>query len=181
MKYICEVCGYVHEGDNPPAECPICHAPASAFKAMEEDKVTLASEHKIGVPGTPDDILESLRNEFMGECTEVGMYLAMARVAFREGYAEIGTYFEKAAYEEAGHASRYAELLGDEAIVTSSTKENLSRRVQAEFGACNGKTGLAGKAKELGLDPIHDSVHEMARDEARHGQAFEGLLKRYFG
>ena len=181
MKFICEVCGYIFEGEQPPAVCPVCKAPASKFKAMEEGKITLASEHVLGVAkDAPEDIKKDLAAQFMGECTEVGMYLAMARVAYREGYPEVGMYYEKAAYEEAGHASRFAELLGDDTVLSNSTKENLRRRVDAEFGACNGKTDIASRAKAAGLDAIHDSVHEMARDEARHGQAFEGLLKRYF-
>ncbi len=179
MKFVCSVCGYVHEGDNPPAECPICHAPAEKFKAQEGEK-TWASEHVVGVAkGAPEDIIKDLRSNFEGECSEVGMYLAMARVAMREGYPEIGMYYEKAAFEEAEHAAKFAELLGE--VVTDSTKKNLEMRVDAENGATTGKTDLAKRAKALNLDAIHDTVHEMARDEARHGKAFEGLLKRYFG
>ncbi len=179
MKFVCSVCGYVHEGDNPPAECPICHAPAEKFKAQEGEK-TWASEHVVGVAkGAPEDIIKDLRSNFEGECSEVGMYLAMARVAMREGYPEIGMYYEKAAFEEAEHAAKFAELLGE--VVTDSTKKNLEMRVDAENGATAGKTDLAKRAKALNLDAIHDTVHEMARDEARHGKAFEGLLKRYFG
>ena len=179
MKYVCQVCGYVHEGDNPPAECPICHAPAEKFTAQPADK-TWAAEHVVGVAqGVREDIVKDLRANFEGECSEVGMYLAMARVAHREGYPEIGLYWEKAAYEEAEHAAKFAEMLGE--VVTDSTKKNLEMRVDAENGATAGKTDLAKRAKELGLDAIHDTVHEMARDEARHGKAFEGLLKRYFG
>ena len=155
-KYVCQVCGYVYEGDAAPAECPICHAPASKFTKQAD-----------------------LRANFQGECSEVGMYLAMARVAHREGYPEIGLYWEKAAYEEAEHAAKFAELLGE--VVTDSTKKNLEMRVDAENGATAGKFDLAKRAKALNLDAIHDTVHEMARDEARHGKAFEGLLKRYFG
>ena len=178
MKYVCSVCGYVHEGDTPPAECPQCHAPASKFVAQSGDK-SWAAEHVVGVAaGAPEDILNDLRANFNGECTEVGMYLAMARVAHREGYPEIGLYWEKAAYEEAEHAAKFAELLGE--VVTPSTKKNLEMRVEAEHGATAGKTDLAKRAKALNLDAIHDTVHEMARDEARHGKAFEGLLKRYF-
>ena len=178
MKYVCSVCGYVHEGDTPPAECPQCHAPASKFVAQSGDK-SWAAEHVVGVAaGAPEDILNDLRANFNGECTEVGMYLAMARVAHREGYPEIGLYWEKAAYEEAEHAAKFAELLGE--VVTPSTKKNLELRVEAEHGATAGKTDLAKRAKALNLDAIHDTVHEMARDEARHGKAFEGLLKRYF-
>ena len=181
MKFVCTVCGYVAEGDNPPAECPVCHAPAEKFKEQVGEKVW-ASEHVVGVgkgAGVPEDIVKDLRSNFEGECSEVGMYLAMARVAFREGYPEIGLYYEKAAYEEAEHAAKFAELLGE--VVTDSTKKNLEMRVDAENGATSGKTDLAKRAKELNLDAIHDTVHEMARDEARHGKAFEGLLKRYFG
>ena len=172
MKWVCTVCGYVHEGAEPPAECPICHVPADKFKAMDEEK-SWAAEHVVGIAqGVDPEIVE-------GECSEVGMYLAMARVAHREGYPEIGLYWEKAAYEEAEHAAKFAELLGE--VVTDSTKKNLEMRVDAEYGATKGKTDLAKRAKELGLDAIHDTVHEMARDEARHGKALEGLLKRYFG
>ncbi len=178
MKYVCQVCGYVHEGDSAPSECPICHAPAEKFTVQAGDK-TWAAEHVVGVAkGVPEDILKDLRANFEGECSEVGMYLAMSRVAFREGYPEIGMYWEKAALEEAEHAAKFAELLGE--VVTDSTKKNLEMRVDAENGATAGKTDLAKRAKELGLDAIHDTVHEMARDEARHGKAFEGLLKRYF-
>ena len=179
MKYVCSVCGYVHEGDTPPAECPQCHAPASKFVAQTGDK-SWAAEHVVGVAaGAPEDILNDLRANFNGECTEVGMYLAMARVAHREGYPEIGLYWEKAAYEEAEHAAKFAELLGE--VVTPSTKKNLEMRVEAEHGATAGKTDLAKRAKALNLDAIHDTVHEMARDEARHGKALAGLLARYFG
>ena len=179
MKYVCQVCGYVHEGDSAPEECPICHAPAEKFTAQSDDK-TWAAEHVVGVAkDVPEEILEGLRANFTGECTEVGMYLAMARVAHREGYPEVGMYYEKAAYEEAEHAAKFAELLGE--VVTDSTKKNLQMRVDAENGATAGKVDLAKRAKELGLDAIHDTVHEMARDEARHGKAFEGLLNRYFG
>ena len=178
-KYVCQVCGYVFEGDAAPAEYPICHAPASKFTKQEEGK-TWAAEHVVGVAkGAPEDIIADLRANFQGECSEVGMYLAMARVAHREGYPEIGLYWEKAAYEEAEHAAKFAELLGE--VVTDSTKKNLEMRVDAENGATAGKFDLAKRAKALNLDAIHDTVHEMARDEARHGKAFEGLLKRYFG
>ena len=159
--------------------CPVCGAPAEKFVEQAGD-MTWASEHVVGVAkGAPEEILQGLRENFQGECTEVGMYLAMARVAHREGYPEIGLYWEKAAYEEAEHAAKFAELLGE--VVTDSTKKNLQMRVEAENGATQGKTDLAKKAKELNLDAIHDTVHEMARDEARHGKAFAGLLKRYFG
>ena len=178
-KFVCTVCGYVHEGDAAPEFCPICKAPASKFKEQEGEKVW-ASEHVVGVAkDVPEEIKAGLRENFQGECTEVGMYLAMARVAHSEGYPEIGLYWEKAAYEEAEHAAKFAELLGE--VVTDSTEKNLQMRVDAENGATAGKTELAKKAKALNLDAIHDTVHEMARDEARHGKAFEGLLKRYFG
>ena len=178
-KWVCDVCGYVHEGDEAPESCPICKAPASKFSKQEGD-LTWAAEHVVGVAaGVREDILADLRANFEGECSEVGMYLAMARVAHREGYPEIGLYWEKAAYEEAEHAAKFAELLGE--VVTDSTKKNLEMRVAAENGATAGKTDLAKRAKELGLDAIHDTVHEMARDEARHGKALKGLLDRYFG
>lgn len=177
-KFVCSVCGYVHEGNEPPAACPQCKAPAEKFREQTGDK-SWAAEHVVGVAkGVPSDILEGLRMNFQGECTEVGMYLAMSRVAHREGYPEIGLYWEKAALEEAEHAAKFAELLGE--VVTDSTKKNLEMRVEAENGATMGKVELAKRAKEEGLDAIHDTVHEMARDEARHGRAFEGLLKRYF-
>jgi len=179
MKYVCTVCGYVHEGDNPPESCPVCKAPAEKFKAQAGER-TWAAEHVVGVAqGVDAEILQGLRENFTGECTEVGMYLAMARVAHREGYPEIGLHWEKAAYEEAEHAAKFAELLGE--VITDSTKKNLEMRVDAENGATAGKMAIAKKAKELGLDAIHDTVHEMARDEARHGKAFKGLLERYFG
>lgn len=177
-KFVCSICGYVHEGDSAPAECPICHAPASKFTEQSGERVW-ADEHKVGVAqGCDEEILKGLRMNFEGECTEVGMYLAMARVAHREGYPEVGMYYEKAAYEEAEHAAKFAELLGE--VVTDSTKKNLELRVDAECGATAGKKELASLAKKLNLDAIHDTVHEMAKDEARHGKAFEGLLKRYF-
>ena len=179
MKFVCSVCGYVHEGDEAPEKCPQCKVPADKFVKQDDDR-TWAAEHVVGVASdAPEDIKEDLRANFMGECTEVGMYLAMARVAHREGYPEIGLYWEKAAYEEAEHAAKFAELLGE--VVTDSTKKNLEMRVEAENGATMGKFELAKMAKELNLDAIHDTVHEMARDEARHGKAFEGLLARYFG
>ncbi|MBO4462285.1 MAG: NADH peroxidase [Lachnospiraceae bacterium] len=178
MKYVCSVCGYVHEGDEAPAECPICHAPADKFN-KQEGEMTWAAEHVVGVAkGAPAEIIEGLRANFNGECTEVGMYLAMSRQAYREGYPEVGDYYEKAAFEEAEHAAKFAELLGE--VLTDSTKQNLKVRVEAENGATAGKVELAKKAKELNLDAIHDTVHEMARDEARHGKAFKGLLERYF-
>ncbi len=178
MKFVCQVCGYVHEGDAAPEKCPVCNAPASKFTQQGGD-MTWAAEHVVGVAkDVPEDIKMDLRANFNGECSEVGMYLAMSRVAFREGYPEIGYYWEKAAYEEAEHAAKFAELLGE--VVTDSTKKNLQMRVDAENGATMGKADLAKRAKALNLDAIHDTVHEMARDEARHGKAFEGLLKRYF-
>ena len=178
MKWVCKVCGYVHEGSEAPEFCPLCKAPATKFAVMGGEK-TWAAEHVVGVASdAPEEIKMGLRENFAGECSEVGMYLAMARVAHREGYPEIGLYWEKAAYEEAEHASKFAELLGE--VVTDSTKKNLEMRVDAENGATAGKFELAKLAKELNLDAIHDTVHEMARDEARHGKAFEGLLKRYF-
>ena len=177
-KFVCSVCGYVHEGDSAPEKCPVCKVPASKFVEQGEER-TWAAEHVVGVAqGAPADIIADLRANFEGECSEVGMYLAMARVAHREGYPEIGLYWEKAAWEEAEHAAKFAELLGE--VVTDSTKKNLELRVEAENGATSGKFDLAKRAKALNLDAIHDTVHEMARDEARHGKAFEGLLKRYF-
>lgn len=178
-KYVCNVCGYVYEGDEPPIECPVCKAPAEKF-TKQDAEMTWAAEHVVGVAkGAPEDILKDLRANFTGECTEVGMYLAMARVAYREGYPEIGEYWRRAALEEAEHAAKFAELLGE--VLTDSTEKNLKMRVEAENGATAGKTDLAKRAKALNLDAIHDTVHEMARDEARHGKAFAGLLKRYFG
>ena len=178
-KFVCSGCGYVYEGEAAPEKCPQCGAPASKFTEQSGD-MTWASEHVVGVAkGVSEDILEDLRANFNGECSEVGMYLAMARVAHSEGYPEIGLYWEKAAYEEAEHAAKFAELLGE--VVTDSTKKNLEMIFDAENGATAGKTDLAKRAKAAGLDAIHDTVHEMARDEARHGKAFAGLLKRYFG
>ena len=177
-KYVCAICGYVHEGDNPPEFCPQCKAPASKFSEQKEG-LSWAAEHVVGIAkGIDPEILEGLRQNFNAECSEVGMYLAMARVAYREGYPEVGSYYEKAAWEEAEHAAKFAELLGE--VVTDSTKKNLELRVMAENGATAGKMEIAKKAKALNLDAIHDTVHEMARDEARHGKAFEGLLNRYF-
>lgn len=177
-KFVCGVCGYVHEGDTPPEECPVCHAPASKFTEMTGER-EWACEHVVGIAqGVDEDILHDLRANFEGECSEVGMYLAMSRVAHREGYPEIGLYYEKAAHEEAEHAAKFAELLGE--VVTDSTKKNLEMRVDAENGATAGKFDLAKRAKAKDLDAIHDTVHEMAKDEARHGRAFEGLLNRYF-
>ena len=188
-KYVCPVCGYVHEGDTPPEFCPVCKVPGDRF-TLVEGEMKLAAEHEFGIGTKLDNvseedkayILEQLKANFNGECSEVGMYLCMARIAHREGYPEIGLYWEKAAYEEAEHAAKFAELLGSELEpkMTASTKDNLAWRVDCEYGATKGKFDLAACAKKNGLDAIHDTVHEMARDEARHGKAFEGLLKRYF-
>ena len=188
MKYRCTVCGHIYDEEREGVKfadlpdtwtCPTCGAPKSKFVPVVEGQ-TWASEHVLGVAkDVPEDIKNDLRANFNGECSEVGMYLAMSRVAFREGYPEIGLYYEKAAMEEANHASRFAELLGE--VLTDSTKKNLEMRVEAEFGATEGKTDLAKRAKQANLDAIHDTVHEMARDEARHGKAFKGLLERYFG
>ncbi len=178
-KFRCTICGEIVEGMEAPDNCPLCKAPASKFVEVKEEGLDWAAEHVIGVAkDAPMEIIEGLRANFNGECTEVGMYLAMARAAFREGYPEIGMYWEKAAYEEAEHAAKFAELLGE--CVSPLSKENLKVRIEAENGATLGKFELAKKAKELGLDAIHDTVHEMARDEARHGKAFEGLYKKYF-
>ena len=177
-KYVCSVCGYVHEGDEAPEQCPVCKAPAEKFVKQEGD-LSWASEHVVGVAkGVSEDILSDLRANFNGECSEVGMYLAMARVAHREGYPEISAAFTKYAFEEAEHAAKFAELLGE--VITDSTKKNLQMRAEAEAGACEGKFDLAKRAKAQNLDAIHDTVHEMAKDEARHGAGFAGLLKRYF-
>ena len=189
-KFVCKVCGYIYEGDAAPAECPVCHAKSNMFEEVKGE-LKLAAEHEFGVYGStvknnPDIsaedkkyIFDQLMANFNGECSEVGMYLCMARIAHREGYPEVGLYWEKAAYEEAEHAAKFAEMLGE--VVTPSTKKNLEMRVAAENGATLGKFELAKKAKAANLDAIHDTVHEMARDEARHGKAFEGLLNRYFG
>ena len=193
-KFVCTVCGYIYEGEAAPAECPVCHAKSDAFKEVKGE-LTLAAEHKFGiyaetVKNNPDIseedkkyIFDQLMANFNGECSEVGMYLCMARIAHREGYPEIGLYWEKAAYEEAEHAAKFAELLGSdlEANMKADTKSNLAWRVDCEFGATQGKVDLATVAKKNNLDAIHDTVHEMARDEARHGKALKGLLERYFG
>ncbi len=177
-KFVCTVCGYVHEGDQAPAGCPICKAPASKFVEQSGD-LSFADEHRVGIiEGVDARIVEGLRQNFTGECSEVGMYLAMSRVADREGYPEIAEAFKRYAFEEAEHASKFAEILGE--VLTSSTQKNLEMRVAAEQGACAGKKELATLAKQLNLDAIHDTVHEMAKDEARHGSGFNGLLKRYF-
>jgi len=178
-KWVCSVCGYVYEGEAAPEQCPVCKVGADKF-TKQEGEMSWAAEHVVGVAkGVSEDIIMDLRANFEAECSEVGMYLAMARVAHREGYPEVGLYYEKAAWEEAEHAAKFAELLGE--VVTDSTKKNLELRVAAENGATAGKVDLAKRAKEANLDAIHDTVHEMARDEARHGKAFAGLLKRYFG
>ena len=193
-KYVCKVCGYVHEGDNAPDECPVCKAKKAMFEKVEGD-LKLAAEHVYGVyaqtvKNNPDIseedkkyIFEQLKANFTGECSEVGMYLCMSRIAAREGYPEIALYWEKAAFEEAEHAAKFAELLGEdlEPNMKATTKDNLKWRVDCEFGATAGKVELATCAKKNGLDAIHDTVHEMARDEARHGKALKGMLERYFG
>ena len=176
--WVCSVCGYVYERAQAPEQCPVCKASSDKF-VEQSGELTWAAEHVIGVAkDVPEDIKKDLRANFEGECCEVGMYLAMSRAAYREGYPEVGDYYRQAAFEEADHASRFAELLGE--VVSASTKENLEARVKAENGATAGKVDLAKRAKAHDLDAIHDTVHEMARDEARHGKAFYGLLKRYF-
>ena len=180
-KFICTVCGYIHEGDAAPEKCPLCKAPASKFNEMVETEggLEFADQHVIGVAkGCDEEMLKDFNNHFLGECTEVGMYLAMSRQADREGYPEIAEAFKKYAFEEAEHAAKFAELLGE--VVTNSTKKNLELRAAAEAGACEGKFEIAKRAKQLNYDAIHDTVHEMAKDEARHGAGFAGLLKRYF-
>lgn len=179
-KFVCSVCGYIYEGEAAPAVCPVCKAPASKFNKIEESvELVWADDHKVGsAQGLDAEVIAGLKENFEGECSEVGMYLAMARVAFREGYPEVGLYYEKAAHEEAEHAAKFAELLGE--VVTDSTAKNLELRYMAENGACEGKLKLAKRAKELGYDAIHDTVHEMAKDEARHGRAFKGMYDRYF-
>ena len=179
MKWVCSVCGYVYEGPEAPEKCPVCGAPKEKFTLMTEDRV-YADEHRIGVAkGLDERVVEGLKMNFAGECAEVGMYIAMARQADREGYPEVAEAFKRYAYEEADHASRFAEMLGE--VLTDSTKKNLEMRVEAEWGANKGKKELATLAKELGYDAVHDSVHEMCKDEARHGKGFDGLLKRHFG
>ena len=178
MKWVCQVCGYVYEGDKPPEVCPQCKAPASKF-SQQTGAQTFAAEHVVGIAkGVDADIVKDLQAHFNGECCEVGMYLAMSRVAEREGYPEIADAYKRYAFEEAEHAAKFGELLGE--VVTDSTKKNLELRIDAEYGACAGKTDIAKRAKEKGLDAIHDTVHEMAKDEARHCAGFRGLLKRYF-
>lgn len=179
-KFVCTVCGYVHNGDMAPDNCPICKAPAEKFMEQSEGQMTWADEHRIGVAKDVEpEIIESLRANFMGECTEVGMYLAMSRQADREGFPEVAEAYKRIAFEEAEHAAKFAELLGE--VVVADTKKNLEMRVDAEHGACQGKKDLATLAKKLNYDAIHDTVHEMCKDEARHGAAFKGLLKRHFG
>ena len=181
-KFRCTVCGYIHEGDAAPEKCPLCKAPASKFEELPDEAtgdLVVEDEHVIGVAkGCDEEMIKDLNNHFMGECTEVGMYLAMSRQADREGYPEVAEAFKRYAWEEAEHASKFAELLGD---VVWNTKTNLEKRMMAEQGACADKKRIATRAKQLNLDAIHDTVHEMAKDEARHGKGFEGLYKRYFG
>jgi len=178
-KFICTICGYVHEGNAAPEVCPQCKAPASKFNEQSGEGLQYADEHRIGVAKDADpQILEGLRQHFLGECTEVGMYLAMSRQADREGYPEVAEAYKRIAWEEAEHAAKFAELLGE--VVDVSTKKNLEMRVLAEHGATQGKKDIAVLAKQLNLDAVHDTVHEMCKDEARHGMAFQGLLKRYF-
>ena len=180
-KFRCKVCGYIHEGDAAPAECPVCHVKADKFEEIvaTEGALTWADEHKLGVAkGVDPEIVKGLREHFNGECGEVGMYLAMSRQAERDGYPEVAEAYKRYAFEEAEHAAKFAELLGE--VLTKDTKKNLEMRADAEAGACEGKLALAKRAKELGYDAIHDTVHEMAKDEARHGAGFKGLLKRYF-
>ena len=189
-KFVCKVCGYIYEGDAAPAECPVCHAKSNMFEEVKGE-LKLAAEHEYGVYGAtvknnPDIsaedkqyIFDQLKANFNGECSEVGMYLAMSRQADREGYPEIAEAYKRYAFEEAEHAAKFAELLGE--VLTNSTKKNLTMRIDAEHGACAGKKELATLAKQLGLDAVHDTVHEMAKDEARHGRGFKGLFDRYFG
>ena len=179
-KFVCTVCGYIHEGASAPEVCPVCKAGADKFVEKSEGSLAWADEHKIGVAAEVDpEVIEGLRANFTGECTEVGMYLAMSRQADREGYPEVAEAYKRIAFEEAEHAAKFAELLGE--VVVADTKTNLQMRVDAEHGACQGKKDLATLAKKLNLDAIHDTVHEMCKDEARHGAAFNGLLQRYFG
>ena len=181
-KYICTICGYVHEGEEAPSKCPICNADSDRFIIQNTEGYAWADEHRIGVAGpdtdTDPEIIEGLRQNFIGECTEVGMYLAMSRQADREGFPEVAEAYKRIAFEEAEHAAKFAELLGE--VVVADTRKNLEMRVEAEYGACQGKKDIATHAKNLGYDAIHDTVHEMCKDEARHGMAFKGLLERYF-
>lgn len=179
MKFVCSVCGYVHEGNEAPEKCPQCGAAKEKFSQKQEGSLQWADQHVVGVAkGVDPEVIEGLRANFTGECTEIGMYLAMSRQADREGYPEVAEAYKRIAFEEAEHAAKFAELLGE--VVAADTKKNLEMRVEAEHGACQGKKDLATLAKKLNLDAIHDTVHEMCKDEARHGQAFQGLLKRYF-
>jgi len=179
-KFICTVCGYVYEGETAPDKCPQCNAPKEKFIEKVDGEMAWADEHVIGVAKDLDpEVVKGLQENFMGECSEVGMYLAMSRQADREGYPEVAEAYKRIAFEEAEHASKFAELLGE--VVVADTKKNLQMRVDAEHGACQGKKDLATKAKQLGYDAVHDTVHEMCKDEARHGMAFKGLLNRYFG
>jgi rubrerythrin len=178
--YICPICGYVHVGEEPPAKCPQCGCAGSKFNLKPEGERAWADQHRVGVAKDVDpEVLQGLRENFAGECSEVGMYLAMSRQADREGYPEVAEAYKRIAFEEADHAARFAEMLGE--VVQADTKKNLTLRADAECGATEGKLKLAKRAKELGYDAIHDSVHEMCKDEARHGCAFQGLLNRYFG
>ena len=178
-KFVCTICGYTHEGETAPEKCPLCKAPATKFNEQASVGLVFADEHRLGsAKGVDPEIIEGLRQNFVGECTEVGMYLAMSRQADREGFPEIAEAYKRIAFEEAEHAAKFAELLGE--VLDSSTKKNLEMRVAAEHGATQGKKDIAVKAKQLNLDAIHDTVHEMCKDEARHGMAFAGLLKRYF-
>ena len=179
-QFVCPICGYVHEGDSAPEKCPQCGCAGSKFTEKTASAVVYAAEHQIGIAKDVDaEVLEGLRAHFAGECTEVGMYLAMSRQAEREGYPEVADAYKRYAFEEAEHAAKFAELLGE--VLVPCTKTNLKMRAEAEHGACAGKFAIAKRAKELGYDAIHDTVHEMAKDEARHGQGFAGLLARYFG
>ena len=180
MKFVCQVCGYSVEASEAPEKCPICGATKDKFVVAAEGTRAWADEHRIGIAkGVDAEVLEGLKAHFAGECTEVGMYLAMSRQADREGFPEVAEAYKRIAFEEAEHASKFGELLGE--VLVADTKANLAARVEAEFGACNGKLQIAKRAKELGYDAIHDTVHEMCKDEARHGSVFEGLLKRHFG
>ena len=176
-KFICTVCGYVHEGETAPEVCPVCGVGADKF-VEQSGELVYADEHRIGVAqGVDERVIEGLRANFVGECTEVGMYLAMSRQADREGFPEVAEAYKGIAIEEAEHAAKFAELLGD---CVWDTKTNLEKRMNAESGACEDKKRIATRAKALNLDAIHDTVHEMAKDEARHGKGFEGLYNRYF-
>ncbi|MDF2841212.1 MAG: rbr3A [Clostridia bacterium] len=178
-KFVCTICGYIHQGKEAPDQCPMCKAKGEKFAEKNEENLTWADEHTIGVAqGVEEEVIEGLRMNFMGECTEVGMYLAMSRQADREGFPEIAEAYKRIAFEEADHAAKFAELLGE--VVAADTEKNLQMRVDAEHGACQGKKDLATLAKKLNYDAIHDTVHEMCKDEARHGAAFAGLLQRYF-